>query len=434
MKVLVTQLLLTIVRVFFRDVEVTGLERVPEGPVLIVANHPNGLADPGILRLVLKREVGFLSKSTLFENVVSRLILESVGAVPVYRAVDGHDTSQNASLYELCRERFEAGRSIVIFPEGISHDEPKLQKLKTGAARIALRALADTAEELTLHILPVGLFYDDKTTFRSDVSAAVGEPIDPSEWVVRYVSDGHEVAVELTRHIRESLAEVVLEADTVAIYDALVSVAHWTSDASLGVDEAHERARGLAEAYRRMSQQAPEEAAAIAEDVVQFRTMLERVGVENAIEAKPPRLGVGLVARKVMPMILTAPLALIGVVSGWPFYRALGPIAHRLAKGELDIVSSVKAVLGAVVLPLVYLAEAVVIAAFFGWLYGLAAFVLLPACGLIAVRWGESLSVRKAVLKGHWLRSTRAEKIAEIEERRRELSVRIQGALERYGA
>ena len=65
------------------------------------------------------------------------------------------------------------------FPEGISHDEPELQPLKTGAARIALGAM-ERHGPLPVRIVPVGLTFEEKGVFRSRALLVVGEAIDPS--------------------------------------------------------------------------------------------------------------------------------------------------------------------------------------------------------------------------------------------------------------
>jgi hypothetical protein len=64
------------------------------------------------------------------------------------------------------------GSHLALFPEGISHPGPELAPLRTGAARIALSAVAEGTE--VLHIVPVGLLYGHRQTFRSPVSALVG--------------------------------------------------------------------------------------------------------------------------------------------------------------------------------------------------------------------------------------------------------------------
>ena len=52
------------------------------------------------------------------------------------------------------------------FPEGRSHSEPGLIELRTGAARIALGAEAQSNWQLGLQIVPAGITYRRKSLFR----------------------------------------------------------------------------------------------------------------------------------------------------------------------------------------------------------------------------------------------------------------------------
>ncbi|MDQ3805081.1 MAG: lysophospholipid acyltransferase family protein, partial [Acidobacteriota bacterium] len=165
-------------RVFFRRVEVVGLERVPRrGALLFVLNHPNGLVDPVFLLCFAPRRVSFLAKSPLFKTPVVGFFVRRMEAIPVYRPGDeGADTARNRETFERSHALLRRGGTIAICPEGKSHSEPSLQPLKTGAARIALGA-ASTGAPLDLKIVPAGLYYPAKSTFRSGALLYFGEPV-----------------------------------------------------------------------------------------------------------------------------------------------------------------------------------------------------------------------------------------------------------------
>src|SRR6266700_4134677 len=81
----------TITRVFFRQIEVVGLEHVPAtGPVVFVGNHPNSLIDPILIITTCGRKVHFAAKDTLFKGRLMRAVLRGLGAVPIKRR-DDHD-------------------------------------------------------------------------------------------------------------------------------------------------------------------------------------------------------------------------------------------------------------------------------------------------------------------------------------------------------
>jgi len=166
-------------RVYFRRVEVAGIENVPrKSPVIFVLNHPNALVDPAFLLSLAPRRVSFLAKSPLFRMPVLGYFVRAMDSLPVYRPQDeGEDVSKNREVFVAARKLLARGGTIGICPEGVSHDEPRLRPIKTGAARIALAAVS-TGEVADLKIVPAGLYYTSKTKFRSAVLLYFGKAIE----------------------------------------------------------------------------------------------------------------------------------------------------------------------------------------------------------------------------------------------------------------
>ena len=124
-KAAVLALVRALVGLFYRRIEVSGLENAPrEGPVLLIANHNNGLVDPMVVLRALPRPVVFVAKSTLWKIPVLRSILDLLGCVPVVRrGEEDRETSskgeeRNRGSFERLAEELRSRRLRPDLPRG----------------------------------------------------------------------------------------------------------------------------------------------------------------------------------------------------------------------------------------------------------------------------------------------------------------------------
>ena len=200
-------------RWYYSELIVQGREHIPaNGPLLVVANHPNALVDAMIVGTTLRRRVLITARATLFEGRTLAGLLRRIGVVPLLRVQDvavvagtpGLLARNDASL-ERVTDALRLGEVVLIFPEGISHDRPSMAPLKSGAARIALQALGKGAH--TLHILPIGLVYEEKERPGTRVLVKIGRPMTVGAWLANNPARG---ATALTQEIARALHRVTL--------------------------------------------------------------------------------------------------------------------------------------------------------------------------------------------------------------------------------
>jgi 1-acyl-sn-glycerol-3-phosphate acyltransferase len=213
---LARRLVRSLVKFYYPRIEVTGADRIPQsGPVLLAANHPNSLIDPVLLGVAARRPVRLMAKAPLFGIPVVGKLLHAFGMIPAYRGTDDRaQVSRNLESLGLAARQLAAGHVMGIFPEGKSHDEKHLALVRSGAARLALQAVAAGASGLK--IVPVGLHYEEKERFRSAVWIKVGEPIDAAAWLARHDGDEHLAMRTLTTELNVRLKGVVLHLDEVS--------------------------------------------------------------------------------------------------------------------------------------------------------------------------------------------------------------------------
>ena len=126
--------------------EVNGLENLPkEGSFIIAANHASYMDHLVMSLLVehLDRKVHVLAKKEHFENFFERAWHRYVGAIPLDRQLGGKKALKQAV------KALKEGKIIAIYPEGTRTLTGKLQKAKTGVARLALQS--------KVPVIPIGL-------------------------------------------------------------------------------------------------------------------------------------------------------------------------------------------------------------------------------------------------------------------------------------
>ena len=218
-------------RGFYQQIRVVGLENVPlegQAPVIFAGNHPNSLLDPAIVICSVNRMAHFAAKDVLFQSAPLRVIMNALGVVPISRRKDhGGEGSvkkiDNSQAFAALNKVLISGRSMGIFPEGISHDQASLSGLKTGAARIGLQLVAEEPD-VPLVIVPVGLTYIHRNRMRSRVLVQFGHPLQVHDWLDAFKEDPREAARDLTDHLDRGLRALTINApdwETVRVLDGV---------------------------------------------------------------------------------------------------------------------------------------------------------------------------------------------------------------------
>lgn len=172
----------------FRSFESSGQEHVPkEGGVLCAAWHTNGLIDPLVIALTHPRHFVYGGRHDLVTRPVVGFWARKLGLQPVVRKAElvrGGCTEEEAaalngrSLLNLANG-IAHGRGGALFPEGTSHQEVHLLRLRTGPMRtvLAAAAMARARGLPEPHLQPVGLHYRVRHLYRSDVWIEYAPPV-----------------------------------------------------------------------------------------------------------------------------------------------------------------------------------------------------------------------------------------------------------------
>jgi 1-acyl-sn-glycerol-3-phosphate acyltransferase len=335
------------------------------GPLLLLPNHPNALLDPALVMATAGRPVRFLAKSTLFSGPFGPL-MRLARAVPVYRRKDGAETERNAETFAAVDAALARGEAICIFPEGISHSSGRLEALRTGAARMALSAIARGTD---VRIVPVGINLEQKTVFRSAATVAFGDPFAPVS------SEPKHLTAVIAGHMRSLIVEAdpVADAALVERVERLYRVERPVSDGAAILD----RRRLIAEGLHRLRTERPEWYETGVIQLRRYDNRLERFGLrDRALDwAVSGEIAARFALREIPRALVLLPICAAAlVVFAVPYAVTAG--AARLSK-DADVTATAKVIAGAV-------------------LYGLWTVMLAAAAG---AAWGTAAGV----MAGLWL-------------------------------
>jgi 1-acyl-sn-glycerol-3-phosphate acyltransferase len=385
-----------LVRVFFRRVEVEGAGRLATPrPTVLVADHRNGLVDALVLMAVLPRVPRFLGKSTLFAIPPLWPFLRLAGVVPVHRSEDRGAGGRNAEAFARSREILRSGGLLAVFPEGVSHNETSLQRLHTGAARIALEASVDADIE-HVDTVAVALVYDDKSRFRSRALVRVGEPQPVGRWQEPYRRDGPATVRALTDDLGDRIRRIAPDIDSWRQAERLARMAEIVTRSpddvlphDVQLAERQRIADALADVERTHGRDTALDALSDAYDL--YRRDLDRLGLTDdqvAASYRSDRLALTALA-SLAKVAAALPLAAVGVAVHLVPYEVVR-LAARLPRNA-GIRSTVK-LLGCLLLfPAAYLVVGVGVGRRLGPVAGGLAALASPVGGYLAVRVSERL-------------------------------------------
>lgn len=181
--------------------EVTGVENIPAtGPFLLLCNHQSA-TDPILAQAYCPRRVHTMTKSTQFGHPVFRWLIPRLHGFPTRRyRVD-------PQAVRVALRRLAEGEGVGVYAEGERTWDGRLQPLRSGTVRLALKA--------GVPVVPCGITgsYDlwprwSRRPRRARVAVRYGPPI---RWDSHDRKPDREAALpDAIRRLREAL-EVLVE-------------------------------------------------------------------------------------------------------------------------------------------------------------------------------------------------------------------------------
>lgn len=193
--------IIPIIRLYVR--KVSGLENVPKNGAFIIASNHSSYIDTIIIGAYLipylNKKLHFLAKKEHFNTWFKKAWHTYVGAIPI----DRNKTGKNA--LNLAAKALKEGKIIGIHPEGTRSLTGKLQKGKTGAAKLAIKSrvpVIPVGLTGTFEILPKGKYIPK---FKRAVMN-IGKPIHFTEYHNKNINKG--MLRDATNKIMKEIAKL----------------------------------------------------------------------------------------------------------------------------------------------------------------------------------------------------------------------------------
>jgi 1-acyl-sn-glycerol-3-phosphate acyltransferase len=115
---------------------VSGLENIPDEPVVFISNHQSGWDIPVFFAAIPKKQFGFVAKSSLSKVPGIGPWIKDIRSVFIER----EDARASLRAIEEGVELIQQGFSLVIFPEGTRSRGSEMAEFKKGSLRLATKA------------------------------------------------------------------------------------------------------------------------------------------------------------------------------------------------------------------------------------------------------------------------------------------------------
>ena len=160
---------------YFGSIVIEGIRHLPTQGAMVLAPKHYSRWDPFVLALLSVEPLWFMTNANQFSGWQG-LLLPNLGAFPV----DINHPKIASFRYAIAL--LQAGKKLMLFPEGgIVRDQP-VRPLKPGLARLVLQAEASSSESLHIPIVPIAIRYQPAPTWRSHITITISPPLDTSNY------------------------------------------------------------------------------------------------------------------------------------------------------------------------------------------------------------------------------------------------------------
>jgi len=404
-------------KVFYRHIEILNIQNIPEkGHLIFTPNHQNALMDALAILCTIERRAVFLARSDIFKKPTIASILYFLKILPIYRIRDGYELlKKNKEIFQKTTDVITNEKcTLVILPEGNHAGVRRLRPLKKGFARIAFQTEEANNFGLDIHIVPVGIDYENYQAFRSKLALNFGKPIPVSNYYGAY-KENPAIAINM---IKEELASqikpLIVDIETEDHYELFndVRVMYTATSTNTGKDALlfHQH---IVNQLQKKLEKAPEEIANLNEQVKNYQNKTKALNLDFIEPVR--KKNVFLLCIKSFWLLLLSPIYLYGLINNILPYQLTKWAAGKIKDPQFK--SSFSFVVSLVAFPLFNIIQTVIFMLFVpDWSWIIAYFISIPLSGIFAWHYSSCFSANWKDWKTYRLFSQKKQSMVQIQD------------------
>jgi len=351
-------------RIFYKRWQIVHYNKAEEtGSILFSANHQNAFMDPLVILQSQPKIPVFLTQAAVFKSsAFVRWFFDLLYMLPIYRQRDGVNTlEKNEKIFIKCQNYLLEGiHPIGIFTEGTHSLKRTIRPLKKGICRLAFETL-ERNPDLDVKVIPVGLNYNDHIAFQTEVLIVFGEPIPVKPYFEHYLKNNAIGYRMLLDDLKPKMGELIINIPNDENYDKVH--AQWLKSRRLSKDLYRDLRENQALVERIISGEPDDE---------------EQLNKERIANEKK---------NKNILRVALFPIWIYGMINNLLAVWLTRSLLKKMVKDD-HFASSIKFALGAFLVPIIYLFQALVFYIFSqNFDLSLVYFFTLPLVSWIYFRW-----------------------------------------------
>lgn len=389
---------------FYRKLIVLGRSNIPTNkPLIFTPNHQNALMDALALLFSMRKQLVFIARADIFKKPAIARILYFLKILPIYRVKDGFETvKKSQDIIRKTVDIITSGNAMVILPEGSHSGIRRLRPLKKGFARMAFQTAEANNFLLDIHIVPVGLDYDNYQKFRGSLIVNFGKPIAVNDYIELYKETPaiaiNKIKQRLSKHLKPLIVNIESE-DNYKLYNELRCIYRSRMAEQLNVDANDEKNRiyidqQLIKRVVNYEKQSPGSLDDYQKIINKFIKLRDSFGFTNKIVDQKGLNLLNLIISSIA-LFVTLPIFLYGVINN--FLSFWLPLKFSKKFKDPQFKSSIKFVVSLLSFPVFYIIQSFAVLLIFNeWKIVLMYFLSLPISASFAWYWHNSFNIIKS--------------------------------------